>query len=378
MSYEQSAYNKVNSKEKKRYGYALFPLLFVFLSFLCLGCDNVLATNEDESATIPKGLGAVKISFVGDAWQARTVFPATDAFDKCEYFFTKQGGSPIEKTPDNGLFFLEPGTWSVIVKVYIGTKQVADGTSVTSFSISSGTTVDLTIALTPTADALTGNGTFKYNIASPAGATVSTFKLEELLAPNRTIDLKSIGLPGGIKNEIPAGYYLLTIIMTKDGKDAGKNEVVHIYDSMTSTYTVSFADIDFIGPKVVPGTTLASKLAWLQTNAESYGEYIIEVNADESIAPTELYYSLRQGITISLIGVGSLRTISLASNGHMFYIGYDVTLILGSNIILQGRANNDRSLVSVSSKGSLIMNAGSKITGNFITSVLSETKFIML
>jgi hypothetical protein len=111
-------------------------------------------------------------------------------------------------------------------------------------------------------------------------------------------------------------------------------------------------------------TGLANKLAWLKTYAQSNGNYLIEVNADESIIPQALSYSGKNNISITLRGIDAERTISLSSNGSFFTVQSGVTLILDNNITLQGHNNNNASLVYVISSGKLIMNTGSKISGN--------------
>ena len=66
-----------------------------------------------------------------------------------------------------------------------------------------------------------------------------------------------------------------------------------------------------------------------------------------------------------------MRNVSLASNGVLFTVGSRVTLVLDSNVTLVGRmpggfgnASNNNHLVRVSDGGTLIMNAGARITGN--------------
>jgi len=117
-------------------------------------------------------------------------------------------------------------------------------------------------------------------------------------------------------------------------------------------------------PILVPGANLAAKLSWLETHAYPNTEYTVEVSADESMGPTTLLYGNRSNITITLKGLGRPREISLSSSGSMFTIGSGVTLILGNNITLRGRSDNSSALVTVSSGGALLMNAGSVITGN--------------
>jgi uncharacterized repeat protein (TIGR02543 family) len=118
----------------------------------------------------------------------------------------------------------------------------------------------------------------------------------------------------------------------------------------------------------VPGATLAAKLSWLETNAVSNVDYTVEVTANESISPTTLFYNFnssgRNNISITLKGTGAVRTVSLSSTGPMFRVRDGVTLVLDNNITLQGRSDNTMSLVEVGVGGSLVMNAGSTVTGN--------------
>ena len=131
--------------------------------------------------------------------------------------------------------------------------------------------------------------------------------------------------------------------------------------------TVSFGIIwAQTGGTVVQGNNVADKLAWLQAFAKNGGSYIVEVMADESIAPQSFEYSDKRNITITLRGVGANRTLSFwstrSSNDWMFTIWSGVTLVLDNNITLKGRGNNDGCLVAV--HGTFIMNEGSAITGN--------------
>jgi len=115
-------------------------------------------------------------------------------------------------------------------------------------------------------------------------------------------------------------------------------------------------------PIDVLGTTLADKLTWLEANAESNNIYIITMNYDDGIGQKNLYYNGKTNVTLRMRNT-VMRTVSLSSNGVMFTIGSGVTLILDSNITLQGRSSNIDGLVKVNG-GTLIMNAGTKITGN--------------
>jgi len=126
------------------------------------------------------------------------------------------------------------------------------------------------------------------------------------------------------------------------------------------------------------GADLNAKLAWLKANAVSNRTYLVTVDKNETLAGAGNYddtninnlsyiirtansESLRTGITIRLTGTGSVRTVSLSSNGPIFMVGGGVTLEL-DNLILQGKSGNDTPVVVV--YGNLVMKTGVKITGN--------------
>jgi hypothetical protein len=117
----------------------------------------------------------------------------------------------------------------------------------------------------------------------------------------------------------------------------------------------------------VSGNSLAAKFDWLKTNAASNSLYVIEVDSNETLVPQTLSYSGKSGITIVLKGTGAIRTITLSASGNLFTVT-GVTLILDNNITLNGRSGNDSSLIYISANGTLIINEGSKITGNTCTS----------
>jgi hypothetical protein len=117
------------------------------------------------------------------------------------------------------------------------------------------------------------------------------------------------------------------------------------------------------GGAKVPGESLTEKLAWLESNADSRNLYIVEVNANENIAPRTLEYSGATDITIVLRGVGENRTLRLASHGTMFRVKPNVTLVLDNNITLQGHSQNTGPMVDVDG-GDFVMRTGSYIIDN--------------
>jgi uncharacterized repeat protein (TIGR02543 family) len=120
-------------------------------------------------------------------------------------------------------------------------------------------------------------------------------------------------------------------------------------------------------PGLPPNLSLNDSLAWIKNNAEEGGEYTITLKNNETIAPTTLSYSV-SNVSVMLNGGDTERTVSLSSNGPLFTIENGVTLTLDNNITLQGRSDNTDALVYVNNGGTLVMNDGSKISGNNNTS----------
>ncbi|GBU20946.1 hypothetical protein R80B4_00833 [Fibrobacteres bacterium R8-0-B4] len=133
--------------------------------------------------------------------------------------------------------------------------------------------------------------------------------------------------------------------------------------SQTSAASAGRSDPSVRGT-VVPGGSLAQKLVWLQKSADSHETYIIEVTADESIAPGNTFeYNSAIDITIVMRGVGGNRTIRLQSHGTMFIVKKEITFIIDNNITLRGHNGNNSRMVDVYG-GVFRMNAGVTITGN--------------
>jgi hypothetical protein len=108
--------------------------------------------------------------------------------------------------------------------------------------------------------------------------------------------------------------------------------------------------------------SLEESLTWLASHAAEGGDYTITVSADESFGPKSLYGGRAFSLTIK--GDAAERSVRLNSSGSLFTVESGVTLTLGNNVTLLGRSDNTKSLVRVNSGGTLIMESGSKITGN--------------
>jgi hypothetical protein len=130
-----------------------------------------------------------------------------------------------------------------------------------------------------------------------------------------------------------------------------------------STVNTKGVTMSGIQGTIVPGGSLAEKLAWLQRSADSHNTYIIEVNTDESVSPYTFEYKGAINITVVIRGVGGNRNIRLSSHGTMFTVKENVTFVLDNNVTLLGHSQNTGSLVLVND-GIFKMNNGSTITGN--------------
>jgi TolB-like protein len=193
-------------------------------------------------------------------------------------------------------------------------------------------------------------------------------------------NVRTEGLVGMFNDEAENVRGLLAIVKKKAPEVFGKiPEASGPGLSGGGTFTDSSGEVNFTQPSsqqatsgktepalqgtIVPGTTLADKLAWLQRSADSHNTYIVEVNANESIAPHIFEYRGAINITVVVRGVGGNRTIRLKSHGTMFTIRSNVTLILDNNITLHGHNGNTGRMVYVDG-GTLKMNTGASITSN--------------
>ena len=112
------------------------------------------------------------------------------------------------------------------------------------------------------------------------------------------------------------------------------------------------------------GATLTEKLKWLEENAASNTEYVIEVTANETITPKSILFQGKRNVTVRLTGKGGEKTLKLQENGALFTIGLGVTLILDNGITLLGRDKNNAALIVIDNGGILTMKTGAIVMGN--------------
>jgi len=153
----------------------------------------------------------------------------------------------------------------------------------------------------------------------------------------------------------------------------GTGTIHDVDDPFTPTRETRLYAIWSFGGDPVPGSALAGLLAWLRDNARDGENYAIELDSDASIAPAQAALPTgRSGVTITLRGSGQAREITPNANGALFTVVSGITLVLDKNITLQGRLANDHNLVRVNDGGTLVMNTGSRITGNVNAAIATD------
>ena len=184
---------------------------------------------------------------------------------------------------------------------------------------------------------------------------------------------------GGVLTLKPSNASITFTATVSGNSLTALNGTVTWIDNTTETAPGEFTGV---GTDItnVPGAGLAAKLQWLKNNAASDTKYLIEVNADEAIAPHTLSYDGKTGVAVTIKGVGIERTVSLTENGTLFTVNSGVTLTLSDNITLTGGGMNNAALIEVNNDGKLIMKDGAKLTNNQNRGVYlygKNTSFVM-
>ena len=215
-----------------------------------------------------------------------------------------------------------------------------------------------TITVTTVAGGFQATSTINVNPVLPTG--VSLNKTATSLDVGGTETLFATVIPFNATNQNVTWSSNNTAVAT-----VSQSGLVTAVSAGTATIIVTTQVGNFTASCVVTVVqpNLIAQLNSLQINAQSGGNYVLNINANESIGPQNLYFSGRSNITITLRNTGPIRTISLASNGTLFEIPNGITLVLEDNIVLQGRSNNSGSIITIRQGGTFIMEGGT-ISGN--------------
>jgi hypothetical protein len=140
----------------------------------------------------------------------------------------------------------------------------------------------------------------------------------------------------------------------------------------------------YIGARGTPKggvSSLSAAFAWIAANAVENGKYRYVLGEGASQAAKVLdgaAFGNKAGVVITLAGGDAEKTIQLSGTGQMFRVSGG-TLRLGANVTLAGvAANSGGALAKVESGGTLIMETGSKISGNTNTVAYGEAGGVLV
>jgi hypothetical protein len=261
----------------------LFLILFAALALL-VSCSNLL----EIPAPVPlaPGMGRAVISLGGGG--TRTLIPETPVFAKYALAFAASGKTTVsEDLTDPGAISslagsgyavdLEPGTWELIVTAYTRPDPASDyleaakNTVPVSVSIAPGASEAVAVTIDHLPVDGTKKGIFSWDIVLPALGPVDSAELIYATQGGLSVteDLKTAASGAA---ELDSGRYVVTILLTKDGKTAGRTEGAHVYPGLTTRaganrpeFTV-FTDADFVSMKYLAGTAAIVKPGALDVN----------------------------------------------------------------------------------------------------------------
>jgi hypothetical protein len=236
-------------------------------ALLMAGCSNVITPGD--AAAFKTGGGAVRVS-LGEPG-SRTLFPsAAGLYYTLE--FTDGKKTPVTAILDltgesknaETMVLLDVGTWTLTVKGFVDQAAAADAVN----EVASGTVSVIVAAneITPVTVPLygvlsaSGTGSLSYTITFPTTVTELTLtytNVGTVVGPViQTFTDVSSGKVSDIITGLSAGYYQVGVKIIGGNIDAGKVEIVHILDRLTTELKYEFALSDFalVVPPGMPGT----------------------------------------------------------------------------------------------------------------------------
>jgi hypothetical protein len=352
------------------------------MMFMLAACGNLIAPEGEifSGETIPPGMGLAVIRLDSGSG-ARTVLPEVDWYYSLS--FTAAEKAPVEKTLEGGATLtaaLEPGVWTLEAKGYTDSARTAHKiTGKAVLTVTPGNTADCAVYLTPLLSA-GGTGNLRYRIGCPkvGRGFLCLYPLDVYAgsAASRESDFGTTasGITEDTLTDIPEGSYLALIdLYDEAGGVAGWSTVVYVYAGMTTTLEHTFKSGNFTpGPPAVDigggPNTLAAKLNAALASPDAECTVIVDGSETDLAAFTGMI--LNPGIPAKTITVrGNGHEVQLTGTGSLFALtpetgtGESLTLVL-HDLTLRGVSTNTGSLVQVNSGASLVMQAGSRITGN--------------
>jgi hypothetical protein len=366
-------------------------ILAGLLLWALASCADPFGPGASGGESIPEGMGLARVRLsAGESpvQSARTTVPNIGSL----YFtleFTAEGKNPVTEALDGVLsaaVALEPGDWTLVVKGYTDSSKNALQVSGRSAAIpvTPGTASDFDVYLTPDFSS-GGTGSLDYSIILPAGVRgwLGLYPMDDTPGTSQEIDISS-GAGGTASGTLPGlaqGSYQAVIDLYDETnhKEAAWTGAAHIYDGLTTALSRDFSLASAFAecPPVIAGTSLKAKLeAALVSPA---GSYTIVLDGTEEDLGAFIPQTLNvTGKTINITIRGNGNTVQVDRTGAPLFTlragGSNSSLSLAiQDLTLKGRSGNSVPVVQVESRGTLLMKAGSRITGN--TSSYSSSSF---
>jgi predicted outer membrane repeat protein len=359
----------------KKHFAILTAALAAALGLLALSaCSNPFISPMDRKAA--EGTGLVRIETGAGA--ARTAMPEA-VFDYYEYLFSHEGGGFNPETPlvpDGNEYALAPGNWEVRANAYVGSlgSGALAATGSKSFVVTLGGEVKVAVDLRPVLSG--GTGTLSASLSYPAGTSIRSFTLT-LLAGTEDIDLVPAAIEGDVSFArtltLEAGYYAAGVVLVKDGIQAGKNEVVHIYENLATNLAFEFTDDDFTAAVVFSNADSGpGSLREALANAEAGASIVLDLGDGDRVIALNSTLVINKSLT--LYGGGTTLAAGSGFSGTLVSVSANATI---RNIHFKGgRAAGDGGAVNATSR--LVLEScifsGNQAGGNggaVYTSVLS-------
>jgi len=350
--------------------FLLAALLIAACSLLFLpGCQNPLRPPEMPEA----GPGTLSLTIGG---VARTIVPVltVDRFERfailLEPAYECDAGNTyisIDDWEPGYPIILSAGLWDITVAAYTDEDDgypAAEGT-IYGFEMTPGVVTGESIVLSPI---IGGAGRFSWDgvnfPASIVEATMEIFEWYEGGVGDSLDEFDLFATGGDTYISLDAGQYFVLFTLSGEGGDEAElGHILHIYRNIVTELPVGmFANFVFPDPRSVAGQIVFLHALHAADELPTAITILTEV-PNEQLPPQALYFDGEE-ITVTLAG-GNVLSL-YGGPGAMFTVGPSVTLVL-DGVELRGMADNISSLVVVEEGGTLIMEDGSRITGNVYT-----------
>jgi hypothetical protein len=379
---------KTNSIYSKRYAALALVLMLA-------ACADIAGPGPETGSgeAIPPGMGLarIRLAFEGPAQSVRTAVPNIGSL----YFtldFTAPGKTAVSKTLSSGLTLalaLEPAAWNLEVRGYAdSTKAVLKAAGSASFSVAGGMDESFNVYLAPYYSS-GATGSLSYSITLPDSVSRAWFGLYPLDAPESVtgtitpttwetdISSSAGGTASSAVPDLPVGSYraVIDLYNSTDNRAATWTGAAHIHNGSTTSLTRTFAATDFVNcsppPTVTPtANTLAAKLD--AALASPSGSYTIALTGAEtdlaSFGSKTLSVTGSNDISITIRGNGKM--VQLGNLSLTATTGSSLTLVI-QDLTLKKYSGNNAPMVWVNARTTLLMKAGSLITGNSTTATTS-------